>query len=131
MWATATTTALQQQRLNGHCEPCAAVITDHVLAALDRGVPAPTALSTAFSDLHSKLIATDVAGQIALLFKPTRDKLGMCVCVRVCARVCVCVCVCVCAIAFLLFNFIFLALFSILVQEKTKEKQQRVGRANT
>ena len=54
----------------------AVVLTDHVLAALDRGVAAASALQIGFSDLHHKLEAADVPGQVSLLFKPTRDKLG-------------------------------------------------------
>ena len=52
------------------------VLTQHVLAALDRGVSAPDALAAGYADLAAKLKgAATSAVQVELLFAPVKLRL--------------------------------------------------------
>ena len=60
-----------QDCINGHCETCAAALSEHVLALLQMGtVPAEEALTAGTEAMIAALNAGSTAEQIALLFGP-------------------------------------------------------------
>jgi len=59
-----------EDAINGHCEDCAAVISQYTLEALVAGAPVESTLQHAYAALSSDLKAADVPGQIEILFGP-------------------------------------------------------------
>jgi hypothetical protein len=60
----------REDRINGHCETCAAALSECVLAELRAGTPANLALAAGTTTLVDALKRGTTKEQVALLFKP-------------------------------------------------------------
>jgi hypothetical protein len=61
---------LLEDMLNGHCETCAVVLSEHVGKALSRGFRGRDALLSGYASLANKLQQSSVAAQVQTLFGP-------------------------------------------------------------